>query len=212
MHRDDFEVFKVAETVPTVAANTTTDFGTLEVDHKVMGAKKGVDDIVVNRAILVTDDAVLWVDSDEYRLALAREMGQRAAEDPAVASEQAQWFERVGMSPDDFVKHIKDTDVNVDLSLGKDDISFALPKELAILNPIFRLKVGEDGAGVAPSANKLNDDGIQLEFGSATNLEGDDASSVATLILNSTLGNFEVKIDLAKRKIASVRYLGGALK
>jgi len=209
MHRDDWEVLKVGETVPKVQANGKTDFGTIEINEDVMDTDKTVDDIVAHRAILVSDDAVVWVDTDQYRLALARDMSERVAKDEAIARERTSWFDQMGMAPKDFERLISSSRVDVDLSLGKDDILVELPRELALLNPVFRLNLDDEGTGAAPTVNRLTNDQIQLEFGDVANLEADDAPGKATVVLNSTLGNFEIEIDLAGRRISGVKYLGG---
>lgn len=208
MHREDWEVLKVGETVPKVQANGETDFGTTEIAQDVLDAEKTVDDIVAHRAILVSDDAVVWVDTDEYKLALAREMRDRVSKDDGVAKDRETWFDKMGVTPEDFEKKISASKVQVDLSIGKDDLLVKLPRELALLNPVFRLDLGGDGTGESPTVNRLTEDQIELEFGSIANLEASDAPGKANVILNSTLGNFEIQIDLAGRKIDGVRYLG----
>ncbi len=205
MHREDWQVFKVGETVPLVDANAKTDFGDLEIQYEFLGQVRGVDDIVANRAILVTDDAVMWVDTDEYKLALARQQAKQAQADPQIAKQRQSWFDAMKLSPTAITSMIQESgNMNVDLGIGKDDISVKLPREVALLNPVFRIKT--DDGEVAPSANKLSDDGIQLEFGDVANLEAKDAPAVFTVVLHSRFGEFEIDLDVAKRKIAGVRY------
>lgn len=198
MHREDFEVFKVGETVPLVAANDTTTFGTLEIKHEFLGADKGVDDIVLHRAILVTDDAVVWVDTDEQRLALART-------EAATAAARDQWFNRMQTSPDAMAKKIEQAAaVKLDIGLGADDVSVNLPRELAILNPVFRLR--RDGDDAAPAVNSLSDDGIELSFKDVANFDNEETSGEATVVIASRWGNFDVTVDLRKRSVTGVSY------
>lgn len=207
MHRDDWEVFKVGETVPRVSANNTTDFGTMEIDHEVFGQSKGVDDIVTHRAILVTDDAVVWVDTDEYRLALARDThsdGQQASASPDTA--QGQWFDRMGISVEDFKSYMGTADIDLNLGFGRDDIRIELPRELALLKPTFRLSIGESSATVAPSSNTLTDKAIELDFESVANFDSKDAPNEAKIEVFSTVGNFEFDVDLKRKKVSDVRF------
>ncbi len=199
MHREDFEVFKVGETVPVVAANDKTSFGTIEIKHTFLGAEKNVDDIVLHRAIIVADDAVAWVDTDEYRLALART-------DAATVDARTEWFSRMNTSPKLLTEQInRASKVELNLGLGADDVSMQLPRELAILNPVFRLR--RDGEESAPATNSLGPEGIKLQFGDVANFDSADTSGDATLVITSRWGNFELDLDLRKRSLTAVNYV-----
>lgn len=198
MHRDDFEVFKAGDTVPVVEANDVTSFGTVEIAQTFLGAKKTVNDIVVHRAIIVADDAVAWVDTDEYRLAIART--ERASEEVRTA-----WFEQMRTSPQQLSDGIaRHTDVGLDLKFGTDDVAFTLPSELSRLNPVFRLRHGDNE--VAPATNTLNRDGIQLKFGSVANFDDATTNRDAILVVSSRWGEFEVALDLGDKRVKSVDF------
>jgi hypothetical protein len=66
MHPDDYEPF-AAETVPELPAHAATGFGSLDVKLELFGAEKGRDDVYGRRAILVSNEAVVWVDTIEYK-------------------------------------------------------------------------------------------------------------------------------------------------
>lgn len=199
MHHDDFEIFKVGETVPVVKGREETDFGTQVIDREFLGVPKGVDDIVLHRAILLTDDVVTWVDTDEHRLALARTAA-------ATEEERAAWFTAMGTTPEALRDAVASTaQASIDFELGRDDVSVELPRELAVLNPVFRLKQGDKTH--APTVNNLESEGISLQFGDIANFEADGALQDATLEISSRHGSFEVGFDLRRKRPTSVRYL-----
>ncbi|MEZ4461667.1 MAG: hypothetical protein R3E66_18475 [bacterium] len=200
MHRDDFEVFKVGETVPVVPAKQETDFGSLDVAFDVFGQTKGVDDIVLTRSILITDDAVVWVDSDAYRLAQARPVG--AAKPTAQATPNTSWFGAMKISPETLANLVEsNAKVDVDLGLGKDDLSLVLPRELAWLDPVFR--VGES-LTTAPSKNQLEQGGIRLEFADLANF--DEPQKPVRVVAHSRYGSLELLVDVPRRKVVDVRW------
>ncbi len=208
MHRDDFESFKVGETVPVVSGNAETDFGSLDIDFDFLGTVKSKDDIVVNRAILITDEAVVWVDTDAYKLALARDSKRAIQEDPKAEVKRKGWFEAMKISPDIIMASVKENMASdIDLSLGKDDVIFELPKELALLNPIFRLQVGDKLS--APGDNVLGSDKIKLKFEDVENYDSKDANKDAKLIVNSQFGDFEIMLGKNKEKfgLKNIRYI-----
>ncbi len=201
MHRDDYQVFKVGETVPVVAANTKTDFGTLEIDWEIFGQKKGADDIVLGRAILITDDAVVWVDTDQYRLAQTRPTGTNKKSQDVVSAEKS-WFDAMKISPESLSDLVeKSGKVDVDLGIGKDDLKLVLPRELAWMDPVFR--VG-DTMGEGPSKNELTKDGIRLEFADLANF--DDPQKPVRVVAYSRYGSLEFLVDVPARKILDVRW------
>lgn len=208
MHREDFESFKVGETVPVVSGNAETDFGSLDIDFDFLGTVKSKDDIVVNRAILITDEAVVWVDTDAYKLALARDSKRTAKQDPKVEIKRKGWFDAMKISPDIIMNSLKENmSSDIDLSIGKDDVIFELPKELALLNPIFRLQVGDKLS--APGTNTLGSDKIRLKFEDVENYDSKDANKDAKLIVNSQFGDFEIMLGKNKEKfgLKNIRYI-----
>ncbi|GEM_PF-2690226 len=208
MHRDDFESFKVGETVPIVSPNAETDFGSLDIDFNFLGTPKSKDDIVVNRAILISDEAVVWVDTDAYKLALARDSKRQEKQNPIIEKKRKGWFEAMKISPDILKEALKNNmSSDIDLSIGKDDVIFELPKELALLNPIFRLQVGDKLS--APGENTLGSEKIKLKFESVENYDAKDANQDAKLIISSQFGDFEIFLGKDKEKfgLKNIRYI-----
>lgn len=200
MHREDFEVFKVGETVPVVAPHAATNFGALPVEFDLFGQTRGVDDIVLARAILLTDDAVVWVDTDAHRLALAR-----TAEAPLEAAQKTSWFDVMKIDPNALQTQLLKSAVDLNLTLGKDDISLQLPKEIAILKPTFRLH--DQNSEQAPSTNRLTKDTVELKFPGVRNFEDKETSpSHPVLKAHTRFGDFDIVIDWQNRRIADVRF------
>jgi tetratricopeptide (TPR) repeat protein len=199
MHRDDFEVLKVGETVPVVSPQARTDFGTLEVAFPLFGVVKEADDIVMTRSILITDDAVVWVDSDAFRLAQAR-TEKKTAQVPQAETPARTWFDALKLSPDTLSEMVKKhAKVDVELGLGKDDLTLTLPREIAWMDPIFRAGEG-DGAG--PSENALTQEGIRLEFADLANF--DEPTKPVRMRAHSRYGTLEFLVDVPGRKVVDV--------
>lgn len=162
-------------TVPAVVAHDTTSFGSLDPELQVAGQPKTVDDIVEHRAILIADEAVVWVDTDAFKIAEADEFRKareaaRAGVGPAVAA----GAEHAPIAPlyGRLVQSLTGAELSIDPRYGADDVRITLPRELAILHPVFRLWYG--GADHSPVENLLDTSHIRLKFASVANF--DDAS------------------------------------
>ncbi len=162
MHPEDYQTF-AAVTQPAVLAYERTDFGELDVETEWFGVTKGVDDIVLHRAVLVSNEAVLWVDTDEYKIAEAEEF-RRARRDRRSGL-------RGSVTPDQRDNPLveravdalnTDASLTLDSKLLKDQIEVVLPREFSVLKPIFRLRNGGDL--VEPSENMIVEDTIRLRF------------------------------------------------
>src|SRR6185503_19930075 len=81
MHPEDHVSIVVGATQPVVPALSRTNFGDLDLEYDWCGTKKTSDDVVPPlRAVLVTDEAVCWIDSIEYKdEAIARFTGLNPA-------------------------------------------------------------------------------------------------------------------------------------
>ena len=188
MHPADYETFVGGETQPAVVALSATDFGQAEIAFDLHGVTKSVDDIVTHRAILVSNEAVTWVDTDEYKIAEAKEFRQQVKAEQkqggAVTSTAGSWQERLTRSV--IADTRKEAKMSVEKQFLKDDVSISLPKELALLAPIFRLK-GPDGQLLAANKNIIKGDTIQLGF--ADVLELDDGGGEVELVASTPYGD-----------------------
>jgi hypothetical protein len=184
MHPDDYEAF-AAETAPEVPAHSTTDFGSVEVELELFGAQKDRDDVYGRRAILVSNEAVVWVDTIDFKEqrseAAARE---RSEGEPSAAAGVASELVRAALA-------LLETEVALEIvpsRLFDDDVVIRLPKRLAVARPTFRLH-GPGGVR-APDGNAIEDGRIVLTFNGVSEF-GPDAGPLelrvetlaATLVL-----------------------------
>ncbi len=147
MHPDDYLTLVGGETQPGIVAHQSTDFGEVEVAVDILGTEKDVDDVVLVRAILVTNEAVVWVDTDEYKLAETERVDKRTFGE-SVRSAVSTTGERA--------------QVEVSDGMFGDTITFTLPRELALLHPSFRLEIG--GQMFSATSNEIGEDGIVVSF------------------------------------------------
>lgn len=176
MHPDDYETFVVGKTLPDLPAHQTTDFGEADIRFMQGGVEKTVEDVCENctRAILVADEAVIWVDTDEFKLA--------ATQSPPAAERSVPLFDEVRRS----------TTVDVQRrSLLKDDLVLHLPRALAAHRPLFRLRVGE--TRIAPTEDLLDSAGITLRFGGVAELDPAQPPALR-LDIDTALGPFSLEL------------------
>ncbi len=187
---DDYEAIAAERTVPAVIAHETTDFGERRLETKLWGQlQKGVRDVVRHRAILVSDEAVVRVETDEFKLAEAAEFravrqteARMAAASAATGTpgaapraprpprEANDFFRITGLGPDNVEALVRSAaKLAIDPQLGRDDVKISLPRELAIFQPALRLLA--DGAPLPPAEDLIRDGAIELRFDSVADLE-----------------------------------------
>ncbi len=173
MHPEDYETFPAAHTEPAVLAHKTTSFGDLDIALDLHGVAKGRDDIVQHRAVLITDEAVIWVDTDSFKIAEAEEFRARRFRQEA-GSSSAPGLQLTSPHSSLVEKLLAGLRNNTALRLEKgvlrDALDVSLPRELAALRPIFRLH--RDGSMLTPSENIIEGDRIKLSFPGPTKLPG----------------------------------------
>ncbi|MSP61657.1 MAG: hypothetical protein EXR72_15250 [Myxococcales bacterium] len=178
----DYVTFAGERTVPEVARHAKTSFGTIDVDTEVFGAPRTENDIVELRAILVTDDGVLWVDTEKHEaelLAAARERRRGAAPD---REESARWSRVVDEAG-------RSASVRRDDGLVQDALEIELPAKLVWLRPRFTLRYGD--ATIEAATNVVDGDKIRLSFsGIGDLLSRGDPNRQADLVCESVFGNF----------------------
>jgi hypothetical protein len=190
MMAGDYEPFTAPATLPAVAAHETTDFGDMSVKSTILGKERSVADIVSQRAILVTDEAVLWVDTDEFKISEAKEF-QRARElGKPVPEQTTDWHQ--GMTKD-LATAAREVAaraaVEVVPKYGKDDLTFRIPEGLAVFRPNFRLEYGD--VVVQPDQNVIENGQIVVTFSGIDNLDADGAEpKPAALVLSSVFGEW----------------------
>lgn len=196
MHAEDYQTFVGGPTQPAVPKGKTTSFGTVEIAFELHGKPKTVADIVTHRAILVTDQAVLWVDTDEYKIALDEALRQGRTS-PEEAQARAAAIEDVApdTSPQGVLARIaaeaqQGSVLSIDPNrLLKDGVVVTLPRELAVLRPLFRLKYGDEV--FTASENIIVDDHIQLRFDGVGEFDAEGANQELGLSASTVLGELE---------------------
>lgn len=177
-------------TVPAVVAHDETAFGTLDPVLQVGGIQKTVDDIVEHRAILISDEAVVWVDTDAFKIAEADEFRKARQQteagirpppkDPPTEPLRSTYESVVaGLS--------QGVDLQVEQKYGKDNVLVTLPRELSILRPIFRLKYGD--TTVLAEDNLIEGDRIVLRFTGVENFDQAGAEQDLELVMASPFGD-----------------------
>ncbi len=183
-----YEALPAAQTLPAVPAHETTSFGSLPIDVEYGGKAKTVDDIVQHRAILVTNDAVVWVDTDEYKIQRAsgevEDHGPTGEAVRPIAERHPEFLETreaivAGLS--------QGLDLHIEQKYGSDNVLVELPRELSILRPIFRLRYGEQV--FSAEDNVIEGDRIQLRFAGVENFDDVEAVDDLELIVGSPFGD-----------------------
>jgi len=176
MHPGDYLTF-AAETQPQVKPHATTAFGTLDIQGEVLGETRGPDDIVRHRAILLTDEAVLWVDTDEYRIAEVEKVEKAMSRSQPVPASQGPWYDEMQTQMQDLAGDLPSTaTLEIEPTLGRDTVVFQLPRELAILQPVFRLTYG--GQTYTARENRIDQDHITLRFDAVEDFTKEDTQDM----------------------------------
>jgi tetratricopeptide (TPR) repeat protein len=187
MYAGDYEAIAAPETVPSIEPRSDTDFGSVEIAHRIFGKDKTVGDIVVHRAILISDEAVTWVDTNEYRIEKAeafreqqrtREKLARAkpTPEPQLSHPLAKRHPEFQGTVDSLLEGVNQVaQVELESKYGADNLLVELPRELAILRPIFRLRYGD--TLYEAQDNVIEGDRIQLRFAGVGNLDAEGAES-----------------------------------
>ncbi|MBA2320241.1 MAG: hypothetical protein H0V89_03710 [Deltaproteobacteria bacterium] len=189
----DYEPFTAEATIPAVNKGESTDFGNMTLSADILGKTRTVDDVVSHRAILVTDEAVLWVDTDEFKIAEADEFRRAKAQGNPTPEQRTPWHQSMER---DFGTAVRDVIVRgaaeVIPRYGADDVVFELPEGLAIFRPNFRLEYGD--VVLQPDVNVIEDGKIRLTFSGVDNLDADDAvPKDAVLVLSSVFGEWRLR-------------------
>jgi len=214
----DYEALAAPETMPAVVAHETTHFGSVTIDLELNGQKKTVDDIVTHRAILVSDEAVNWVDTDEYKTSESEEFRERrhaaGIREREVRHPVAELHPEFNSTVHDIVGEVPEgASMEIESRMGSDNVLIELPRELAILRPVFRLRRGDEL--YSASDNLIEGDKIVLRFKNVENFDDTDvpkedlellmASPFGDLVLSWTPGG-----DLTWRFVGLMAEDGGS--
>ena len=158
MHPDDYVAIPVS-TQTEVLAHDTTSFGEVDVDVELFGVEKSTSDVYSLRAVVVSNEAVSWVDTSDFRTKNAQEAAANLA--PTLETLSA-----LTASPlVSMVTNLLFKESSLDIASAlvfDDDVRVELPRLLAALEPRYTLLYGEDQ--FAPDSNQIEDGKIVLGF------------------------------------------------
>jgi hypothetical protein len=206
MMRDDYISIKVEKTLPAILPNEENSFDAQEIVHNIFGKEKTVDDIVLVRAIVISDEGVNWVDTDDFKFEKIKKDREQLAKLNKVEAEKIN--KDLGFDKATVIKLIKEN-AKISISSSKislnNTLSVNMPRQLAFLNPLFRLS-GDGNVLIEPSQNSLNNNGIKLDF-KLNKITNKEQSSYTTKMYTQ-FGNFDViwlKDANGGYKVADVR-------
>ncbi|MBX3727734.1 MAG: hypothetical protein KF858_01005 [Candidatus Sumerlaeia bacterium] len=181
MVRGDYETFLAPKTATVVQPGQKTDFGRLNIRFDLYGIRKGVRDIVECRAILISNEAVVWVDTDAYKLA---RLSQTLPAPPV----QEQADQLADMLSSDTLAKLREAVVTASGNRSG-DLRLRLPKEIALLRPIFRLATEDREQLLAPVENLIQDGDIRLRF---DRVPGGARAPRLSLLVNTPYGRYQL--------------------
>jgi hypothetical protein len=193
MQDEDYDAIVVGATRGIVPAATRTRFDDVDLRHAWAAGEKGPGDIVPPvRAILVSDESVCWVDTLEFKdESLPRFSELRDAQTPqtTAVSLPQRWKQAIAALTGGAV-HVE----RVKNLVTADDLKIELPREVALLGPMFELEVGAKSfaEGKAGSVrNRIEDHIVRLVFDGAGKAL-DAAPAELKLRARSSLGSVTV--------------------
>jgi hypothetical protein len=190
MMRDDYVAIKVEKTLPAILPYEDNSYESMEIQYDMFGKMKGVDDIVTVRAIVISDEGVNWVDTEDFKFENLKK--QKENLNKLQADESKKMRSEFGFDKEQILSLIKNN-ARISLNTSKlslnNVLSVNMPKELALMNPIFRL-AEEGNILIEPSKNQLNTNGISLDF-KLNKLTTDD-KSVYTTKMYTQFGIFDI--------------------
>ncbi len=157
-------------TLPAVLPRAATDFGRLDIDTEWLGKPKTRADVVQHRAVLLSDDAVVWVDTDAFKMAEAQ-----AFRDTPASRSRGGPSGGMANKMDTLTRDAgRAATVAAVTRLGDDGVVLEIPRALSILAPVFTLEYA--GRTITATKNVIEGDKIVLDFRGLANFEAADAS------------------------------------
>jgi hypothetical protein len=134
MHPDDYVTLAVQPTQPVLPARTATSYDSFDVEVPWGGATKTVDQLIEPvRAILLTDDAVIRVETIRYKNERIQRYAAEAGAAPVTLPARVeQALERVRSSPQSMKVRTS--------GVVSQDLRIELPRDFLQLGPLFRLE------------------------------------------------------------------------
>lgn len=199
MYKDDYLVKKVETTINSIEPHSKVDFGKIQLDYEIYGKKKNhINDIVSARAIIMTDNLIIWVDQDQVKR-------NEILNQTLVAENSRHSFEKIDnlyhlkqkISGKNLLKEV-DSRVSFDKS-EKDDwkilsdkkMVFHFPRVLDAVNPYFSLGSLNKKDRILPTSVSLNGDAIDVEFEKNDSLK----AKTVPLFVSSKYGSFYLNVQ-----------------
>ena len=177
MHPDDYEAVPAGDTQQAVLAKDSTDFGILEGEFTVGNRVYDAQDAYEHRAILVSNEGVMWVDTEPYKLAEAAEFREQRTQ-KRVERQESEWTRKVRTEALEELQG--KSSMRIETTLGDDDLRIRLPEALSIGRPSFQLKYGDQY--IRPEKNELENGMIDLVFSAVDNLVDGEHPPVELLV------------------------------
>ena len=163
MYKSDYEVFKLDNTINTIPAYSTADFGDLQIDFSLYGKEKSLDKDIVNaRAIILTDNLISWVDAEDFKIIKAKKGYQNNVEINRI-NQYLSLYNLNDNKLNELIKNKSKLEIN-ESYLSKDEIKISLPRLLVNFNPIFSINDLNTVEAIRPSKKILNGDFVELTF------------------------------------------------
>ncbi len=203
MYKDDYLVKKVETTINSIEPHSKVDFGKIQLDYEIYGKKKNrIDDIVSVRAIIMTDNLIIWVDQDQVKR-------NEILNQTLVAKTSRQSFEKM-----DNLYHLKQkvsgkkllNEVDSRVSFDKEEkigwkimkginidkkMVFHFPRVLEAVNPYFSFGSLNKKSRILPTSVSLNGDAIDVEFEKSDSLK----AKTVPLFVSSKYGSFYLDVQ-----------------
>lgn len=208
MYKDDYVVHKVSTTVNNILPHSKADFGKIQLDYDLMGKKKNkVSDIVSARAILVTDDVIIWVDQDSVKMNSVtdnlRKKG-KFGKSNVFDTKKSFGFDGKRVMGVDVVNEINDQvtfdvkKVNVVTGLFTGD-NFVLhfPRIIDCINPYFSFGPLGKKETFMPTSVLLNGNTVDVEFRYNSDFKG----KTVPLYVTTEYGSFSLDVTFDEKAV-----------
>ncbi len=193
----DYVGLRVPETAPSLPAGDRTSYGNFVIAVKDGARTRTESDVVEVRAVVVSDEAVLWVDTEPFKVAEAEAfVQQRAArlarESREVAGSPVPPARSLGNDlaarAETLFTDLKGAGtLRVVEGYAFNDVVIELPRLIAFLRPVFRLEQ-EGQEPMSAAKNAIRDDIIELTFERVKNVDDGAARRPLTLHVLSGWG------------------------
>lgn len=205
MYKDNYEVFKMPNTINKINPHSSADFGDIDLNFELNGKPKNAkDDIVHVRSIVLTDNIITWIDKDEFKITEIKKNKNYYADLKIDTNSINKMYETFGINIEELQTKIKEEiAINVEESyFGDNKVKIELPRILSYLNPIFSINELSDKEVVFPELSEINGKNINLEFYYDTKNK-----SKINFYINSSIGNFPIEIEIDQNnKLKDINY------